>query len=136
MCEGAKLKVSSTRDSLMGAFPNKKSSVIKLETARRRRRQPAGPDKPHPPSTSVVALAVALIIAGAATSFGLWIVFEFVQRGNYVGAAVAPFWVIVPGCAPLAILISRRRRATRARSNVTRLAANHSARKPQPRKRS
>jgi hypothetical protein len=81
-------------------------------------------------------LAVALIIAGAATTFGLWIVFEFVRRGNYVGAAVAPFWVIVPGCAPLAILILKRRRASRARSNVTRLAGHHTPRKPQPRNRS
>ena len=120
----------------MGAFPNKKSSVVKLETARRRRRQPAGPEKPHPPSTSVVALAVALVIAAAATTFGLWIVFEFVQRGNYVGAAVAPFWVILPGCAPLTVLMFKRRRAAHARSNVTRLAAHPSPRNSQPRKRS
>jgi hypothetical protein len=135
MREGAKLDSSSTRVSLMGAFPNKKSSVVRIETARRRRRQPAGPEKPHPPSTSLVALAVALIIAGAATTFGLWIVFEFVQRGNYVGAAVAPFWVILPGCAPLAILIFKRRRAARARTNVTRLSGHHIPKKPQPRKR-
>lgn len=120
----------------MGALPNKnkKNSVVAIDTARRRRRQPAGPEKPNPPSTSVIALAVALVIAATATTFGLWIVVEFVQRGNYTGAAVAPFWVIAPGCAPLAILMVKRRRAARtARANVTRFTANH--RRPQPRNR-
>src|SRR5690349_14849260 len=119
----------------MGALPNKKNSVVAIETARRRRRQPAGPEKPHPPSTSIVALAVALVIAAAATTFGLWIVVEFVERGNYVGAAVAPFWVILPGCAPLIILMVKRRRATRAaRANVARFDTDHSHhRKPHPR---
>jgi hypothetical protein len=121
----------------MGALPNKKNSVVAIDAARRRRRQPAGPDKPNPPSTSVVALAVALIIAAAATTFGLWIVVEFVQRGNYVGAMVAPFWVILPGCAPLIILLVRRRRATRAApANVARFAANPRPKRPHPRNRS
>ncbi|SRR5579883_2241739 len=124
----------------MGALPNnpsKKNSVVAIDSARRRRRQPAGPDKPHPPSTSVVALAVALIIAAAATTFGLWIVVEFVQRGNYVGAVVAPFWVILPGCAPLVILMVRRRRAARTvRTNVARLSTAHNRRRPHPPSRS
>ncbi len=81
----------------------------------------------------MVALAVAIIIAGAATTFGLWIVVEFMQQGNYVRAAVAPFWVIVPGCAPLAILIVKRRRA--ARSNGTRFNGNQRHKGPQPRTR-
>lgn len=116
----------------MGALPNKKSSVVAIDAARRRRRRPAGPEKPHPPATtSVVALAVALIIAAAATTFGLWVVVELVQRGNYVGAAVAPFWVIVPGCAPLAIMILKRRRAARsAPSNVTRFSGHHRFKRP------
>jgi protein-S-isoprenylcysteine O-methyltransferase Ste14 len=121
----------------MGALPNKKSSVVAIETARRRRRQPAGPDKPNPPSINVVAFALALIIALAATTFGLWIVVEFVRRGNYVGAAVAPFWVILPGCAPLAVLLVKRRRAARtARANVTRLTASPRQSKPHPGNRS
>jgi len=115
----------------MGALPNKKSSVVAIDAARRRRRQPAGPDKPHPPTASMVALAVALIIAVTATTFGLWIVVELVQRGNYVRAAVAPFWVILPGCAPLIILIVKRRRAARKMaSNVTRFNGNHRLKKP------
>jgi hypothetical protein len=136
MRDGAKLDFRSTTDNPMGAFPNKKSSVVRLDSARRRRRQPAGPEKPHPPSPSVVALAVAVVIAAATTTFGLWIVFELVQRGNYVGALIAPFWVILPGCAPLGILIYKRRRAARAHSNVTRFTAIHNPRRPQPRKRS
>jgi Ni/Fe-hydrogenase subunit HybB-like protein len=117
----------------MGALPNKKSSVVAIETARRRRRQLAGPEKRNPPSINVLAFAVALIIAVAATTFGLWIVVEFVQRGNYVGAAVAPFWVILPGCAPLAVLLFKRRRAMRlARANVTRLAASQRPNRPHP----
>jgi Ni/Fe-hydrogenase subunit HybB-like protein len=120
----------------MGALPNKKSSVVAIESARRRRRRPAGPEKPNPPSTNTIAFAVALIIAVAATSFGLWIVVQFVQRGNYVEAAVAPVWVILPGCAPLAVLLVKRRRAARlARSNVTRLTANRHQDKPYPGKR-
>jgi Ni/Fe-hydrogenase subunit HybB-like protein len=115
----------------MGALPNKKSSVVAIDAARRRRRRPAGPEKPNPPKTSMVALAVALAIAVAATVFGLWIVAEFVQRGNYVGAAVAPFWVILPGCTPLIILIVKRRRAARkVPSNVARLGGNHRNKKP------
>lgn len=79
----------------------------------------------------MVALAVALIIAATATTLGLWIVVEFVQRGNYVRAAVAPFWVILPGCLPLVVLIVKRRRALRkAPSNVTRFSGNHRAKKP------
>ena len=120
----------------MGALPNKnkKSSVVAIDTARRRRRQAAGPAKPHPPTTNLIALAVALVIAATATVFGLWIVVEFVQRSNYTGAAVAPFWVILPGCAPLMILLVKRRRAARAaRANVTRFAVNPRSGKPQPR---
>ncbi len=110
----------------MGALPNKKSSVVAIDAARRRRRRPAGPEKPHPPATSVVALAVALIIATTATIFGLWIVVELVQGGNYARAAVAPFWVILPGCAPLVILILKRRRTARKLpSNVTRFSGHH-----------
>jgi hypothetical protein len=106
----------------MGAVPNKKNSVVGIDAARRRRRQPKGPEKPSPPSINVAALAVAVVIAAVATIFGLRVVLDFVQRGNYVAAAVAPFWVIAPGCAPLVILILKRRRAARAaRSNVTRL---------------
>ncbi len=139
MRDGAKLNGSSKRGNLMGALPNKnkKNSVVAIDTARRRRRQPAGPDKPHPPSANVIALAVALVIAATATTFGLWIVVEFVQRGNYTGAVMAPLWVIVPGCAPLAILMVKRRRAARAaRADVTRFNGNHRPGRPQPRSRS
>ncbi len=81
--------------------------------------------------TSAVALAVATAVAAAALIFGLWIVVEFVQRGNYVGAAVAPFWVILPGCAPLAILLAKRRRiARKTASNVARFNGNQRPRKP------
>jgi hypothetical protein len=139
MRDGAKLDGSPKGAVLMGALPNKnkKSSVVAIDTARRRRRQPAGPEKPHPPSSSVIALAIALVIAATATTFGLWIVVEFVQRGNYTGAVMAPLWVIAPGCAPLAVLIVRRRRAARtaARANVTRFTVNHRQGRPQPRNR-
>ncbi len=77
-----------------------------------------------------------MIIAAAATAFGLWIVFEFVQRGNYVGALIAPFWVILPGCAPLGILIYKRRRAARVHPKVAPFSANQNPKRPQPRKRS
>ncbi|SRR5579875_2620383 len=128
---GAKLGLNPDGGSLMGALPKKKSSVVAIDAARRRRRRPAGPDKPHPPTTNALALAVAALVAAAATVFGLWIVAEFVQRGNYVGAAVAPFWVILPGCAPLAILIVKRRRATRrVPSNVTRFNGTQRPKKP------
>jgi hypothetical protein len=128
---GAKLDLTPKGGNLMGALPKKKSSVVAIDVARRRRRRSAGPDKPHPPTTSAVALAVALAVAAAATIFGSWIVVEFVQRGNYVGAAVAPFWVILPGCAPLMILLVRRRRAARKMpSNVTRFAGNQRPKKP------
>jgi hypothetical protein len=130
--------MQSERGSLMGALPskNKKSSVVAIDTARRRRRRPAGPEKPNPPSTSVIALAVALVIAASATTFGLWIVVQFVQRGNYTGAVMVPLWVIAPGCAPLAILIVRRRRGVRAaHANVTRFTTNHRQGRPQPRNR-
>jgi len=121
----------------MGALPHKKSSVVRIESARRRRRLPAGPDKPHPPSSSAVALAVFLIIAAATTTFGLWVVFEFVQQGKYVAAAMVPLWVILPGCAPLAVLIIRRRRAARAaRAKVTRFSGNHRPGSPLPGRRS
>jgi hypothetical protein len=83
-----------------------------------------------------VALALALVIAATATTFGLWIVVQFVQRGNYVGAMVAPFWLVLPGCAPLVVLIVRRRRAMRkAQSNVTRFSAELRNRKRHPRER-
>ncbi len=81
--------------------------------------------------TSAVALAVATAVAAAALIFGLWIVVEFVQRGNYVGAAVAPFWVILPGCAPLVILLAKRRRAARKMpANVARFNGNQRPKQP------
>jgi hypothetical protein len=97
----------------MGALPKKKTPVVAIDSARRRR-QPSGPEKPKPPKANTVALALALIVAAAATIFGLKIVTEFVRQGNYVAAAVAPFWVIAPGCAPLLYLILKHRRAASA----------------------
>jgi hypothetical protein len=98
----------------MGALPKKKTSVVEINAARRRRRQPSGPEKPKPPRVNNVAFALAVIVAAAATIFGLQIVMEFVRQGNYVAAAVAPFWVIAPGCAPLLFLILKQRRAASA----------------------
>jgi hypothetical protein len=98
----------------VGALPKKKNAVVAIDAARRRRRQPNGPEKPKPPPLNMVAFALALVVAAAATIFGLKIVLELVKGGDYVRAAVAPFWVIVPGCAPLLFLIIRRRRTARA----------------------
>lgn len=115
----------------MRALPNKKKAVVAMDVARRRRRQPTGPDKPNTPSIHTLLLTLAVIVAAAAIIFGLKVVFEFVQRGNYVAAAVAPFWVIVPGCAPLLFLIRKRRRAARAtRSPVVKLPESRLPRKP------
>jgi hypothetical protein len=109
----------------MGALPKKKTPVVAIDTARRRRRQPSGPEKPKPPKANIVFLALAVILAAAATIFGLRIVMEFVRQGNYVAAAVAPFWVIAPGCAPLLFLILKQRRASSAApTKVTRLSNN------------
>jgi hypothetical protein len=115
----------------MKALPSKKKAVVAMDVARRRRRQPTGPDKPSPPSLNTLAFTVAVIIAAAATIFGLKVVSEFVQRGNYVAAVVAPFWVIVPGCAPLLFLIRKRRRAARAmRPPAVKLPDSKPVRKP------
>jgi hypothetical protein len=118
----------------VGALPKKKNAVVAIDAARRRRRQPNGPEKPKPPPLNIVVFALALVIAAAATIFGLKIVLEFVKGGDYVRAAVAPFWVIVPGCAPLLFLIIRRRRTARATpSKVTPLT--HRLRNTPPRRR-
>lgn len=115
----------------MKALPNKKKAVVPMDVARRRRRQPTGPDKPSPPSIHTLLLTLAVIVAAAATIFGLKVVSEFVQRGNYAAAAVAPFWVIVPGCAPLFFLILRRRRAARAaRPPAVKMPESRPPRKP------
>ena len=109
----------------MGALPKKKTPVVAIDSARRRRRQPSGPEKPKPPKVNTVAFALAVIVAAAATIFGLKIVTEFVRQGNYVAAAVAPFWVIAPGCAPLLYLILKQRRAASAAPmKVTRISDN------------
>ena len=100
----------------MGALPKKKTPVVAIDSARRRRRQPSGPEKPKPPKANIIAFALAVIVAAAATIFGLKIVAEFVRQGNYVAAAVAPFWVIAPGCAPLLYLILKHRRAASSTS--------------------
>jgi hypothetical protein len=117
----------------MGALPTKKKAVVAIEAARRRRRLPAGPEKPNPPLLATVGFAVAVVVAVAATAFGLRIVFELIQRGSYVQAAVAPFWVIVPGCAPLFILIRRRRRAARATHAAVIKPGGRPHPKPRPR---
>lgn len=115
----------------MRALPSNKKAVVAIDAARRRRRQPTGPDKPNPPSINTLVLTIAVIIAAAAVIFGLKIVLEFVQRGNYVAAAVAPFWVIVPGCAPLFFLIRKRRRAERTmRPAMIKAPESRSPRKP------
>jgi hypothetical protein len=117
----------------MRALPGNKKAVVAIDAARRRRRQPTGPDKPNPPSINTVVLAIAAILAAAAIIFGLRVVGEFVSQGNYAAAAVAPFWVIVPGCAPLLFLLRRHRRAARsARPPVVKL--NDSARPRKPRR--
>jgi hypothetical protein len=109
----------------MGALPKKKTPVVAIDSARRRRRQPSGPEKPKPPKANTVAFALAVIVAAAATIFGLKIVMEFVRQGNYVAAAVAPFWVIAPGCAPLLYLILKHRRAAgTAPMKVARISDN------------
>jgi hypothetical protein len=106
----------------MGALPKKKTPVVAIDTARRRRRQPSGPEKPKPPTVNNVAFTLAVIVAAVATIFGLWVVKEFVRQGNYVKAAVVPLWVIAPGCAPLLFLILKNRRAAiAAPSKVARL---------------
>lgn len=118
----------------MRALPNKKKAVVAMDVARRRRRQPTGPDKPSRPSIHALLLTLAVIVAAAATIFGLKVVSEFVQRGNYAAAAVAPFWVIVPGCAPLFFLIRKRRGAARAtRSPAIKLPDSRPPRKPRGR---
>ena len=100
----------------MRALPSKKKAVVAIDVARRRRRQPTGPEKPHPPLLHTLVLALAVIVAAVATIFGLKVVAEFVRRGNYAAAVVAPFWVIVPGCAPLLFLLRKRRRAAQTTS--------------------
>jgi hypothetical protein len=120
----------------MGALPKKKNAVVTIDAARRRRRQPNGPEKPKPPPLNMVVFALAVAVAAAATMFGVKIVLEFIRRGNYVAAAVAPFWVIAPGCAPLLFLIFKRRRAAQAvPTKVMRLKDNRLRNQP-PRRRS
>jgi hypothetical protein len=115
----------------MGALPKKKTPVVAIDAARRRRRQPSGPEKPKPPRANNVAFALAVIVAVVATIFGLRIVMEFVRQGNYVAAAVAPFWVIAPGCAPLLFVVLKNRRAAGATtSKVARI--NDSSRRGMP----